>query len=384
MKTCNKCGRKCANNKRICTNCGSRRFWPPFVIEKKQINRNFSVQITKPKPLKGTRLKKRLTLYKWWPGDHDKINVNTQEQWEKIIRLVNEDLAPLLGWRSKKDVLKVIKESKKDVREAAKEFKTLFEENPQFIIKLLKSIRFSELKDTDHKQVLEILTELGNVFANADEGFKVAYKQVVAKLPTQKKAALDELSELLEDMTLRQITALTNEIRNRIQTLENFKERVLDDKTYEISGDRSIHRLLEKAMWIVDERYLLLHSNEILRKIIGKELEKKDNKYKKKRPDFVCGTVENALIIVELKRPSHILTIDDLDQLETYIYISEKYSGVKFTSYRGILVGRKIHDELRSRLKYRGRGFQIMTYSDLIDSTEKRYKDFLKILKSEQ
>lgn len=186
------------------------------------------------------------------------------------------------------------------------------------------------------------------------------------------------MSELLKTWSLKQITSISNQVIERVRTLELFKDRVLDDRTYEIRGDDSIHRILERAMWIIDERYWLLHSNVTLRKIVGDEVVKANKGNEKKRPDFVCGSVGEKLIIVELKRPSHPLEIDDLNQLENYLSIIEqKHSGKTFECY---LIGKTISAELERKKKYRGSQFKVRTFSDLIDDTEKRYKEYLQAL----
>jgi hypothetical protein len=53
-----------------------------------------------------------------------------------------------------------------------------------------------------------------------------------------------------------------------------FEKLVLDDKTYELKGDRSIHRVLAGAMWLVDERNWLMSSNRTLRTLIGRAIQK--------------------------------------------------------------------------------------------------------------
>jgi len=188
---------------------------------------------------------------------------------------------------------------------------------------------------------------------------------------------------LLKQWSLRQVMAISAEVKHRLETIDIFNKAILDDKTYEIIGDGSVHRILENAMWIIDERYWLIHSNETLRTIVGDELAKKDKKIAKKRPDFVCGKVDNKMIIVEIKRPSHELSIDDLDQLETYLLIIEQNSGEKLF-FEAYLVGKKISDDLRKRLKYRGPQFKVRTYSDLIDDVKNRYTEFYKSLKTNE
>lgn len=199
---------------------------------------------------------------------------------------------------------------------------------------------------------------------------------MVKQLPQQKKRALEDLNSLLASWTLHQITTVSQQVRQRLDLIELFKERVLDPRTYELQCDNSIHRILERAMWLVDERYWLMQSNATLRTLIGGEMAKKDKKqFGQKRPDFVCGTVGERLTIIEIKRPSHVLKIEDLNQLETYLTIAEQYKS--FRSYEGYLVGSKKDDDLMRRLRHRSSNFKVLTYSDLIGATEERHRGYL-------
>lgn len=250
---------------------------------------------------------------------------------------------------------------------------------PDLVKKILKEVDLNEIEDSNYTEYADIINELSEIVAKTDTGFRQAFRNVVKKLPKQKKRAVEDLSELLETWTLKQITAVSTQVVERLQTLELFKEQVLDDRTYEIKGDKSIHRILERAMWIVDERYWLMHSNRTLRKIVEKTLSKKAKEFKDKRPDFVCGTVGAKLIIIELKRPSHELKKADLDQLENYLAIIDEHS-TSHKSFEAYLIGQKISDDLKKRMKYRGSQFKLLTFSDLINDTEKRYKDYIKAM----
>ena len=55
--------------------------------------------------------------------------------------------------------------------------------------------------------------------------------------------------------------------------------------------------------------------------------------------------------------------------------IIEQHSGAKY-SFEGFLVGRKISDDLKKRLKFRSSQFKVKTYSDLIDDVKKRYLEY--------
>ena len=164
---------------------------------------------------------------------------------------------------------------------------------------------------------------------------------------------------------------VAQQVKSRLDTIELFETQTENEKTFEITGDNSIDRILERAMWLINERYWLLQSNKSLRWFIGDEMSKRDRKrYGKNRPDFVCGTIDNRLIILELKRPSHRLTVDDLNQLETYMVVAEDYTNS--SSIEGYLVGRKGDEELVRRLRRR-RGFHVLYYAELIEQARTRY-----------
>lgn len=376
-KLCQSCGMENTARARTCTACGSERFAPRFVKKLDKVNRQFFVQVTESYE-KGAP--DRLTLYKWWQGNRTSFHINTNEQWEKVKEIVDQRLAKYLKWKTKKEILQEIESHEKEGRSSTKKLKSLTKNYPTFVRKILKEIDFSKIEDTDHQDIVDIMNDLIDTVAQTDQSFRLAFRRVIKELPKQNKRAVEDLSELLKTWSLKQVTTISYQVIERLETLKLFKERVLDDKTYEIRGDNSIHRILERAMWIVDERYWLLHSNETLRKIVEKELPKKDKKYKDKRPDFVCGTVGNKLIIIELKRPSHTLQVDDLNQLETYLSIIEEHDDI--SSFEAYLVGRKVSDELKRRIKYRGTQFKIKTFSQLIDDTEKRYSEYLKATQS--
>jgi hypothetical protein len=210
-----------------------------------------------------------------------------------------------------------------------------------------------------------------------DAGFIESYRRVVESLPKQQKRAVEELGNLLQTWSLLQITHVASEVRQRLTTLELFRERILDERTYEIAGEDSIHRILERAMWLVDEHYWLLAGNRTLRRQIGDAMSTEDRKrWGKRRPDFVCCTTpEGRLLIIEIKRPSHVLSVEDLQQVEDYLVLAKKY--FKYRSYEAMLVGSSHASAVEDRLAFRT-GITARTYGELVDDTEKRYREYLK------
>lgn len=381
-KVCNRCGFECALNAQTCGKCGSKKFAPNWVIAKRLVNRQVSVEVTKSNPEFG-EAQERLTLSKWWPGGSATFHLPNLGQWEEIERIINNDLAPLIGWKRADELVKSIKKKSKNGKSGAAEedYIELMDAHPDFLKKLVQAIDPNKISKKEFDNVVEILGNISDALTNVNAGFREAFLAVVEKLPKQKQRALEDLDLLLQNWSLQVVTNVAQQVKARMETIELFEKQIQDEKTFEIIGDNSIHRILERAMWLVDERYWLLQSNNTLRKFIGKEMSKRDKKkYGKKRPDFVCGTVDNKLIILELKRPSHSLTVEDLNQLETYTVIAEDYKN--FTSYEGYLVGSKEDSKLRRYLRRRS-GFKVLHYADIIEKTMGRYKEFLDAIESD-
>jgi ribosomal protein L40E len=373
---CEACGAENDPRASACSNCGKTRFAPKWVRQLKRINRSFAVQVTDSHPLSGDP-HHVLTLYKWWPGGRASFNILTAAQWEAVQRAVDE-LAPFLKWRTRKELAKALEDRREGEASLDAALAKLGKDDPSVLEKLIGGLDFGAISPEDLSDVAGTLSSLAAVLVGADARMREAIERVVKKLPTQGAAALESLSGLMEQLTLGQITAVTAEVQRRVNLLELFKQRLHDERTYEIRGEGSIHRLLERAMWIVNEHYWLMHSNETLRTIVGNELAKKDKRHGSKRPDFVCGSVDKKLIIIEIKRPSHVLDVKDLNQLEQYVVLCDRHD-TDHTSAEAYLVGKRASDDLRGALKYR-RGLQLRTYTDLAADTERRYKDYLAAL----
>ncbi len=376
-KVCSNCGTENYHNAKSCKQCQKTRFEPSWVLAKQPINRQVSVQITRSNPAYGEPVE-RVTLSKWWPGGFATFHIPNAEQWERIESIINERFAPRLGWQSAAELLDTVRElaGKDDSSLDHEDLARSLGQRPELLKRLVQRIDLSGVGEGDMESVLDAFGSISDALTNANAGFREAFLAVVAKLPRQRQRALEDLDLLLQGWSLQVVTSIASQVKSRLDTLALFERQVQDDRTFELSGDNSIHRILERAMWMIDERYWILTSNATLRTLIGEEMSKRDVKrYGRRRPDFVCGTVGNKLIILELKRPSHTLDVDDLNQLETYVAVAEEHKS--FGRVEAYLVGTKRSDELVRRMKYRSNAFKLLMYSDIIDNTRKRYQEFL-------
>jgi len=380
---CNKCGSENVPGSTECIKCKGTQFAPPWVKAKRPLTRQASIEITTSDPQYGP-IQDRITLSKWWRGGtspqrNSSFHIVSPEQWETIERIINEEMLPLIGWRSEIDHTLRLKESLQSGHGIEDAVSDLLRQRPELLSKLLKSLDAAGLGNQEISGTVETLSQLASLMVGGTTRFRETFINLLQTLPKQSKKSLEELESLLQSWSLQQVTSVAQIVKSRLNTLELFKNRVMDEQTYEIIGDNSIHRILEKAMWMLDERYWLLQSNATLRKLIGERMSGLDKKqYGKKRPDFVCGSIEGKLIVVELKRPSKTLTIDDVNQLETYLTLAEEYS--QYSSFEAYLVGNSKGPDLMRRMKHRSNIYRVRTYSDLIDETEKRYQEYFQLL----
>jgi len=373
---CSSCGFSNSPSALSCSKCHRSRFEPEWVKAKSPISRQFSVQVTTSNPAYGES-QDRVTLSKWWPGGRATFHITKPGQWDEVKRIIDTQMAPILGWKTAENLLRDISSKDTDSAKKSKEVNALITDHPQILKEIVTRIDPKKLSAEDFESLTETLGQISDVVTTANAGFREAFLSVIKKLPSQPQRALEDLDLLLKGWNLNVITNVAQQVRSRLETVSLFEERINDPRTLEITGDNSIHRILERSMWLIDERYWLLHSNKTLLKSIGDDLGKINKKlYGKKRPDFVCGTVGDKLVILELKRPSHELKIEDLNQLETYIAVAEKH--FKFSSFSAYLVGKSIGADLKQRLKYRSGGFGILLYANIIDETKKRYQEYLK------
>ncbi len=275
------------------------------------------------------------------------LSIPNQETYKKIISLlaIGGDEINWLDFETREKLLNLqanIKEKIEDVGKKHKEGKKLSKEEED-ILSAVRSL------GVDNLSVTELIT----------------------KMQGSSSSDIQQTSKLLADINLHDINTFAEIVKTRIEKIDFFKKIAKDPKTYEIRGKDSIHRFLENNMWILDERYWLMHSNEQLRTIVGEEIEKDPLK----RPDFVCGQIGNKLIIVELKRPSHELKVSDYTQLENYLKIIERHF-TSYSDYEGYLVGHKISQDLAQTIKYRSPKLKAKTYTDFIADAENRYKEF--------
>ncbi|WP_322410657.1 ATP-binding protein [Microbacterium invictum] len=161
---------------------------------------------------------------------------------------------------------------------------------------------------------------------------------ILRKFSQLPAARIDELREILEHTTLTQLIAMGKEVGDRIEFVTGLNALLFDRATKKrLLERRQLHRILAHETWIFGEEWSLTGDDErlteVLKKFLGKLGENVDLVGGKPVlredgsdaiPDLVLGrrleTRANhfAHLVVELKRPRHKLTDEDVSQLRSY------------------------------------------------------------------
>jgi hypothetical protein len=142
------------------------------------------------------------------------------------------------------------------------------------------------------------------------------YFAVCQKLDMAKHADVSTFAEALESFGLLDMAVVTQQAVRRTLLLDSMDILVAKAETLE----RDMHVALDKNLWVFGPEYSLMSSNLTLATVIQKYTETEfSGERVDKRPDlFLAQNVTKHYLLIEFKRPAHILRRDDENQAEKY------------------------------------------------------------------
>ena len=173
-------------------------------------------------------------------------------------------------------------------------------------------------------------------------------REVVANEPGSLPKVLDDLfalprsqhedfRRLLDRTTLSKLIAANTVIANRLDFLAALREMAFDPVAKKRVKERSeLHKILEREIWVFGDDYGLLLSDKGLDQVLDRHIEKlrpgdkKRRSSQVRRSDGSRGIVDLMLaqqrvgvsvtenLVVELKRPSVVITNKETGQIKSY------------------------------------------------------------------
>lgn len=191
--------------------------------------------------------------------------------------------------------------------------------------------KFSEQESTNKKLTFSLVKE-------ALESDSKSLKKIISEAINLPKDKQDDLAELLETISLADITTTMKEVSDRLRILYELKLILFDPKkSKDVLERKHLHQIVKNNTWIFGDDYSLgvedVNLKNVLKshlKQLGREdfeevMQEKDNEELKDIPDIClykqfprgkAGFFEN--LVVELKRPTKKSGLTELDQVKRY------------------------------------------------------------------
>ncbi|MEV8597626.1 ATP-binding protein [Streptomyces sp. NPDC052012] len=239
----------------------------------------------------------------------------------------------------------------------------------------------------------------------------VLLREALRRQPTAMPKVLDELftlsgpqRERLEDLVdrtpLANLIAANAETVDRIDALNTLRQLLFEfDSRYTLREKDQLHRMLEKELWIFGDEYSHAVSEIGLTKALNRHLPRLEGRTVPQqrvqlhngtggRLDLLLSCVSGAgrtkqHLVVELKRPSTVLSETEVAQINSYAYAvtqDERYNHDEETRWEFWLVGNSIDDVVQWQypdgyVKKDDRvTIRIITWGAIIDACEERLR----------
>ena len=203
-----------------------------------------------------------------------------------------------------------------------------------------------------------------------------ALKELLNAIVKAESQDIERLSEMIAEWGVREVSGITEIVTQQIQIISRLSDLVNDPKTIE----KKIHKIFETNIWLLSEKYKLWSSNRQLKKILDKNLDEKYRDNQHLRPDIICRTSDNKVVIIEFKRPSETIKVEHLIQAIKYrTIIKSSMPNMKNTTI--YLIGKKYASEITDNKEEQSKaGNFVYSFSEILNNAENRFENILKIL----
>jgi hypothetical protein len=318
------------------------------------------------------------------PFMYQSVRIKTPEELARV-KPVLDFLSGKLKWEELPPLLQTLEEQLREEKAIHPEILRIVKQYPRASIGMLKAFdkvyhgKVKTIEDFDI--VSEYMTTVFESLVGRQKIMIDVQLELLQKLAKEKTPeGIQRFSSLLDEYSLPQLATVTTIITDRLQRLKLFKASIQNENAYEIKGSASVHNQLAKALWIVDDSYWLLHSNEPLTNFLQKEF-KSATSEERKRPDFICASNKHTLVIVEIKRPSHTVKMEDINQLQQYLATVDEFSS-DFKDKNGFLIAKNISNRLR-KIVDEIANVEFKSYVQLVNGCRRRYQEYLNVIEKQ-
>jgi len=195
---------------------------------------------------------------------------------------------------------------------------------------------------------------------------------ILEKIEQAGEKDIKQLAKHLTSWGLYEINTVIGHVKTRLTIISKFEKLLEQIDTLEYP---TIHKLFEKNLWLLDDDYRIFSSNKQLKTVLENRIMKKFVNHEKDRPDLIVKSSRDDVIIIELKRPSHLIDQKDFVQLATYKSIVKSHLPSTKT-IKSYLIGNEYDEAVRDP-EHGKIGIFMYSYLDILQQAKERYKELL-------
>ncbi|HYJ85619.1 MAG TPA: ATP-binding protein [Pyrinomonadaceae bacterium] len=194
--------------------------------------------------------------------------------------------------------------------------------------------RIEKLDAATRKQVKSFLRKLGNLETVKEPALELASSMVRAyeyrhfidvideiEAVADDPEALQTLLTHLADWNVLESRAILEIIKGRLSIVEKFGSLIVNDAP-ETKSSRSmdnLHDLLAGQPWLLNPEWQVLYEERSVTKQLREwGYQDESDERKRERFDFLALTGNGQLVVIEIKRPGHPVSFEELSRLEGY------------------------------------------------------------------
>ena len=183
------------------------------------------------------------------------------------------------------------------------------------------------LEEAEDEEVVNNLVDFSIMIAPT-----VTLDDAMRKASKENQTTLSAVISLLRTARIAELSSFGKVAEQRIKVIERLEKLKNDDSTTE----PQLQHLIEDAPWLIDPQWAPITANQKLstlrkefenyyEKTSGERISLSDFDNTEKRPDFVLLNYSNRAQIVEIKRPGHALTNEEMGRIINYAYYMENF-----------------------------------------------------------
>jgi len=189
---------------------------------------------------------------------------------------------------------------------------------------IAKTARRDELEDREQVEAIVQLSLLLGPHITLDEKLREAAES--------KDRPLGVISEVLKTARIAELSSFGRIADDRIKVIQTLEELKDEPGTLE----DAFQRLLSAAPWLINPMWSPITANQsfetlkqefqkFYRRRTGEDLNLGDFPDPKKRADFVLSSQDNAIQIIEIKRPNHALENKEMERIQKYVNLMKEF-----------------------------------------------------------